>query len=322
MATKPKLMLARKFPDDVEARIEQSYDVVWNKEDVVLSADDIVSRAEGCDAIMVSPTDKIDADVIGRLPDSVKMIATFSVGFDHVDVKAATEKGLVVSNTPDVLTDATADIAMLCMLGAARLAYASECLLRERRWKRWTPTELLGVQVTGKRLGIYGMGRIGRAVAQRARGFNMDILYHDMVELPKDLVGDATYYANVEDMLPHCDFLTLHCPLTPETHHFLNKKRIETMPQNAVIINTARGPVIDDNALIAALKSGRLGGAGLDVFEGEPNINPGYFDLPNAFILPHIGSATVETRNAMGFLCVDNLDAFFAGTKMPTQVKL
>jgi lactate dehydrogenase-like 2-hydroxyacid dehydrogenase len=193
-------------------------------------------------------------------------------------------------------------------------------MLREGRWGRWVSTELLGTEVTGKRLGILGMGRIGRAVARRARGFDMEIHYFNRNRLPPELEDDAVYHASAEDMLPRCDFLSINCPATPETHHFLDSERIALLPDSAIVVNSARGTIVDDDALITALRSGKLAAAGLDVFEGEPNIDPRYLDLPNAFLMPHIGSATRETRDAMGFRALDNLDAVFAGKPPPDRI--
>jgi lactate dehydrogenase-like 2-hydroxyacid dehydrogenase len=250
----------------------------------------------------------------------VRIVATYSVGVDHIDLGAASARGLVVTNTPDVLTDATADAAMLLILGAARRAGEGERLVRAGQWKSWTPTLLLGVQVTGKRLCILGMGRIGQAVARRARGFDMEVHYSTRRRLPPEQEQGATWHADPEEMLPLADFLSINCPLTAETRGWLDGRRIALMPDGAVVVNTARGPIVDDDALIAALRSGKLAAAGLDVFTNEPDLDPRYLDLPNAFLQPHLGSATVETRNAMGFRALDNLDAFFAGREPPDRV--
>ena len=320
MSGKPKLLVTRLTPPNVEARIARDYDALTNPDDVIWSTAEVLKKAEGRDAILCSPTEPMPKDVIDRLPDSVKMLATFSVGHDHIDIAAAAARGIKVGNTPNVLDDATADTAMLCLLGAARMAHNATTVLRTGQWKRWEPTGLLGVHVTGKRLGILGMGRIGRALAKRARGFDMEIHYSNRSRLSPELEQGAIFHADPEEMLPHCDFISFNCPLTDKTRHFLNAERIEKLPQGAVVVNTARGPVVDDNAVIAALKSGRIAAAGLDVFDGEPNFNRAYLNLPNAFLLPHIGSATVETRDAMGFMCLDNLDAFFAGRPLPAPV--
>jgi len=243
----------------------------------------------------------------------VRAIATFSVGYDHIDVEAAKARGIIVTNTPDVLTNATADVALLCLLGAARRQCESTAVLRGKRWGRWDATSLLGVHMTGKRLGILGMGRIGRAVAKRARAFDMEIHYSNRSQLAPELEEGAIFHHNPEDMLPLSQFLSINCPSTLETRHYLNAARIALLPNGAVVVNTARGDIVDDDALIEAAKSGKVSGVGLDVYEGEPTFNQGYLDLPNAFLLPHIGSATVDTRDAMGFRALDNLDAVFAG---------
>lgn len=320
MPKKPRLLVTRLLPPEVEARIARDYDAIVNPDDRIWTADGMIERAAGCDAILLTTTETMDAEVIARLPDSVRMIATFSVGVDHIDLKAAAARGVAVSNTPDVLTDATADVAVLCLLGAARLAQSAEATLREGRWTRWAPTEFLGVHVTGKRLGVLGMGRIGQGVAARMRGFGMAIHYHNRRRLPPEQEQGAVFHEDPEALLPVADFLSINCPLSEATRGFLDAGRIGLLPPGAVVVNTARGPIVDDEALISALRSGRVAAAGLDVFTGEPAFNRGYLDLPNAFLLPHIGSATVETRNAMGFTCLDNLDAHFAGRPLPNAV--
>jgi len=316
----PVLLLTRRFPDAVMARAARDYRIIANEDDHPYSRDEIVERAEGADALLVSAVDPIPADLIRALPDSVRMIATFSVGTDHIDLPAARERGIIVSNTPGVLTDATADIAFLLLLGAARRASEGERLIREGRWEGWGPTQLVGVHVTGKRLAILGMGRIGQAVARRARGFDMEIHYHNRRRLAPDEELGAIYHARADDLLFVADFLSIHSPATPETHHWLNAERIARLPDRAVVVNTARGSVVDDETLIAALRSGKLAAAGLDVFENEPRLHPGYAALPNTFLLPHLGSATDRTRDAMGFSALDNLDAFFAGKELPSRV--
>ena len=320
MARKPVVLVTRKLPDAVHERLERDYEPRLNLEDRLYTGDDLLRLAEGADALLPCPTDKLTAAVIARLPDSIRIIATFSVGYEHIDTAAAKARGILVTNTPDVLTDATADIAMLLILGAARRAYEGERMVREATWSSWAPTGMLGVHVTGKRLGIFGMGRIGRAVAKRARGFDMEIHYSNRRRLGPDEERGAVFHETAEDMLPRCDFLSINCPASAETHHWLNAARIGLLPKGAIVVNTARGTIVDDEALIAALKSGHLGAAGLDVFENEPNINPNYRPLTNAFLLPHLGSATVDTRNGMGFRALDNLDAFFAGKAPPDRV--
>jgi lactate dehydrogenase-like 2-hydroxyacid dehydrogenase len=320
MSDLPKVFATRLMPEDVEARFRSEFDAQPNEADTPLDSAAIAAGAQGCRAIICSPTEKMDAETIAALPKSVEILATFSVGCDHIDLAAAKARGLIVTNTPDVLTDATADTTILCLLGAARMAQESEATLRAGKWGRWAPRDMLGVHMSGKRLGIVGMGRIGQAVARRAKGFDMTILYHNRRQLEGSDDQSATFYARAEDMLPLCDFLALTCPLTDETKHWLNAERIGLLPDRAVVANTARGPVVVDDALIDALKSGKVFAAGLDVFTGEPKLDPRYLDLPNAFLLPHVGSATVETRNDMGFRCLDNLAAHFAGQPLPSRV--
>lgn len=317
---KPRVLATRHFPPDVEKRLAANFDAVLNPQDKLYDGTRLAEASNGCAGIMCAAGDPLNAETIGKLADSVKMIATFSVGYEHVDVAAAAKRGIKVSNTPDVLTDATADIALLCMLGAARRAHEGTTMLRTHNWVGWEPTQLMGVHVTGKRLGILGMGRIGQAVADRARAFRMTIHYNNRSRLPKDLEKDAIFHANADDMLPHCDFLSINAPMTAETRKWLNAARITRLPKGAVVVNTARGGLVDDEALIAALKSGHLAAAGIDVFDGEPKIHQGYYGLENAFLLPHMGSATTETRNAMGFKALDNLEAFLLSGRTPPDL--
>lgn len=313
MSAKPIVLVTRKLPENVEARLARDYDARFNSEDRVYSSDELVDLAAGADAIIPCHTEKLTAGVIRRLPESVKAICSFSVGYDHIDIGAAKERGIIVTNTPEVLSDATAEIAMLLLLGAARRAYEGERQIRTDTWAEWSATYQLGVQVTGKRLGILGMGRVGQIMAKRARGFDMEIHYYNRSRLAPELELDAVYHESVEALLPNCDFLSIHCPATPETHHLLNADRIALLPEEAVVVNTARGAVVDDDALITALRSRKLFAAGLDVFNNEPNIDPRYKELENTFLLPHIGSASRETRDAMGFRALDNLDAITSG---------
>lgn len=317
---KPSVLVARKLPKAVEARIRRDYDGHFNAEDRIYPPDELLDRCRGMAAVLPCHSEKFSADVIAKLPDSVRAICSFSVGVDHIDLAAAAERGITVTNTPEVLNDATAEIAMLCLLGAARRAGEGERLIRSGQWNSWSTDFMVGTQVTGKRLGIVGMGRIGRVLAKRARGFDMQIHYSNRQRLPLDLEAGATFHATVDDLLPHCDFLSLNCPATQETNGLLNAARIAALPRGAVVINTSRGAVIDEHALIAGLKSGHIAAAGLDVFDGEPAINPAFLALPNTFLMPHIGSATHETRDAMGFKALDNLDAIFAGREPPDRV--
>lgn len=317
---RPVVLVTRRLPEAVLDRAARDYDARFNEEDKPLSPAELVARAAGTDAILSCASDRLDAATVAALPASVRILATFSVGTDHIDLEAARSRGLIVTNTPDVLTDATADIALLLMLGAARRAHEGERMVREATWTGWTPTQMLGTHLGGKRLGILGMGRIGQAVAQRARAFGMTVHYNNRRRLPPDQELGAVFHPDPEELLTVSDVLSLHFPATAETRHWLNAERIARLPAGAIVVNTARGTVVDDAAVIAALKSGRLAAAGLDVFEGEPNLNPAYRPLPNTFLLPHLGSATVETRNAMGFRALDNIDALFAGREPADRV--
>jgi len=313
MSALPKILVTRKLPGPVERRLSAEFDVVLNKDDRILTAKEIVAALKGFDGLLAAPTDKCDSQFVNALPDSVKILATFSVGYDHIDIAAAQKSGLVVTNTPDVLTDATADIAILLMLGAARGAYWGDRMVRQQSWGTWSPTHPLGLDVTGRRLGILGLGRIGQAVAKRAQGFDMEIHYHNRSRLPEAKELGATFYSSLEEMLPNCDFLSINCGSTPQTRGSLNHQTIALLPDGAIVINTARGDIINDDALITALKSGKIAAAGLDVFNNEPNIDTRYRTLDNVFLLPHLGSATPQTRIAMGMRAVDNLQQFFAG---------
>lgn len=306
----PRLLITRKLPPDVEQRATHSYQIELNNDDALIDQAQLIARATGQDALLVTVTDRLDKATIEKLPSSVRIIASFSVGTDHIDIKAANAHHIAVTNTPDVLTDATADIALLLMLGAARGAAQGMTAIRENTWANWAPTGMLGISLTGKRLGIFGMGRIGQAVAARARAFGMTIHYHNRhpVDFP-----EATYHPTLTGMLAHSDFLSINCASTSETRGSINAETLACLPKRAIIVNTARGDIINDDALIAAVQSGRLAAIGLDVFQNEPNIDPRYRTLANAFLLPHLGSATVETRNAMGHRALDNLDDFFAG---------
>lgn len=315
-----KVFVTRKLPDPVEARIAREFDATLQTDGPVLSADAIVAAAKGYDALLVAPGDPITRAVIDALKDSVKVISTFSVGFDHIDLQAAKEADIPVGHTPDVLSDATADLTWLLLLAAARRAHEGEKMVRDDAWSGWTPTQLMGTQVSKKRIAILGMGRIGQGVAKRARGFDMEVHYHNRSRLSADKELGAVYHATPESLFAVADFLCLLCPLTPATKGLINANTIELLPQGAIIVNTGRGPVVDDAALIEALKKGRVAAAGLDVYAGEPKIHPGYRDLANVFLLPHLGSATAETRLAMGNLAVDNIQAVLSGGRPVREI--
>jgi len=320
MTGKPTLWITRKLSDNTEARAARDYDVILNPEDRVFSRDEIVEMSSRVDAILPCHSEHFDAETVARLDDRVKIIANHSVGTDHCDLEALKSRGIVVTNTPDVLSKATAEIALLLMLAAARRAGEGDRLVRAGAWDSWSPSFMVGTQMTDKRLGIIGMGRVGQAFAKLVEGFGMEIHYYNRNRLPPEQERGAIYHETVEDLLPHCDFVSLHCPATPETENLMNAERLALLPDGAILVNTARGKLVDEDALISALKSGKLAAAGLDVFKLEPGGNPAFADLDNIFMLPHIGSATRETRDAMGFRALDNLDAFFAGQEPRDRV--
>ncbi|MGI9413464.1 MAG: 2-hydroxyacid dehydrogenase [Hyphomicrobiales bacterium] len=305
--------MTRRLPDPVQERILNHFNALLNEDDTIFTPDDLTRAAQDCAGLLITPTEKMTREAIDSLPETIRIISTFSVGYDHIDVDAASARNIAVTNTPDVLTDATADIAMLLLLGAARGASWGEKMVRSANWGAWSPTHPLGFEVTGKRLGVLGMGRIGQAVAKRARAFSMEVHYHNRSRLPADMEHGARYHETVDGLLEVCDFLSINCASTAETRGLLNADAIAPMPDGAIVVNTARGDIVDDDALIAALTSGKLAAAGLDVFRGEPDIDPRYRTLENTFLLPHLGSATIETRIAMGMRAVDNLEAFFKG---------
>lgn len=321
MSDKPTILVTRKLPQAVEDRLSRDFTPRFNTDDTQYSDEQIIELADGCDGIVACHSEHFDRAQFEKLPNSVKILVAFSVGIDWIDLDAAKDNNVVVTNTPDVLNDATAEIAILCMLGAARRASEGERMVRAGKWNCWSPAFMVGTQVTGKNLGVIGMGRVGRIVAKRAKyGFDMNIRYSNRSKLSSGLEDGAIYHASVEDLLPHCDFLSLNCPATPETIDLMNAERLALLPDGAVLVNTARGAVVDEDALVNALKSGKLAAAGLDVYKGEPGINPKIAELDNTFLMPHIGSSTFETRDAMGFLALDNLDAFFAAKELPSRV--
>jgi glyoxylate reductase len=311
--SKPILFVTRRLPAAVEARASRDYEARLNAADAPPSKADIPRLAAGAAAVLCCPADRFDAETIASLPDSVQVIGTFSVGFDHVDVAAAKARSIHVCNTPDVLSVATAETTMLLMLAAARRGPEGERLVRAGQWTGWTPTQLLGTQVSGRRLGIFGMGRIGREVARMAGAFGMEVHYRNKTRLPPDMELGAIFHDNDETFLSVSQVLSLNAPGGAGTRHWLNAARIAMLPHGAVVVNAARGTLIDDAALIAALQSGQVAAAGLDVYDGEPRVHAGYLALENVVLLPHLGSATVETRDAMGFLVLDGIDAVLAG---------
>ena len=311
----PRILVTRKMMPDAERRIASLFRATLNPDDRAMTPAEILDQARHHDGILLTSFDKLGPDFIPSLPDSIRIIATHSVGYDHLSIPQAKAKGIAVTNTPGVLTDATADIALLLILGAARGASWGDRMVRENRWGETTLVSPLGHDVSGKRLGILGIGRIGQAVARRAAAFGMEIHYHSRKPVDGGLAPGARYHARFEDMLPHSDFLSINCASTPETRGMVNATALALLPEGAIVVNTARGDIVDDDALIGALASGRLAAAGLDVFKGEPKIDPRYRGLDNVFLLPHIGSATPGTRSAMAHKCIDNLAQFFRGER-------
>lgn len=321
MSQRFRVSVTRRLPAPCEDRICAAYDARLGDDTFVYTATTLATHAAAADGVIVSPAETVDAAAIAALPASVRVLSTFSVGFEHIDVAAAERRGIIVTNTPGVLTEATADLTMLLILGAARRASEGERLVRSGDWIGWRPTQLLGVQLEGKTLGIVGLGRIGGATARRAQAFGMKIAYHGRrptAEAPPEW----RFYADLDAMLPRCDVLSLNCPLTPATRNLLDQRRIALLPRGALVINAARGGLVVDEALIDALRSGHVAAAGLDVYANEPRLDWRYRDLANAFLMPHLGSATAETRLAMGMLAIDNLAAVLEGRPPRFRVKI
>jgi len=305
-----KVLITRKLLKSNEERISKLWDAKLNLNDEIYSQNKLIELSKDCDGILCSIVDKIDEETINKLSDSVKIISNFAVGFGNIDIKAARTKNIIVTNTPDVLTDATAEIAMLLILGAARRASEAITWVRNKNWK-WSADFLIGKQLEGSRLGILGMGRIGRAVALRAKAFDMKIHYRNRTRLKADLEAGANYHDSIKSLFSVSDILSINCPATPETTNIINKETLEFFPKGAIITNSARGDMIDDEAMVQALISRRIFSLGLDVYKGEPNIHPGYLNQSNVFILPHLGSATIKTRTAMADLAIDNIEEYF-----------
>ena len=314
---KPKVVITRKIPVAAEERAKMLFDVELNASDVPLDAEGLARAMREADGLLPCVADKITAELLATPGRKAKIVANYGVGFNNVDVVAAKANGVVVTNTPDVLTEDTADLAMTLMLATARRAGEGERELRSGKWTGWRPTHMLATRVNGKTLGLIGIGRIGRAVARRAHlGFGMKIIYHDpypLSDADAQLLG-AERKDSIEAVLRESDFVSLHCPATPETRHLMNAPRLAQMRKGSILINTARGDVVSENDLIAALQAGTIGGAGLDVFEQEPSVPAALSSMENVVLLPHLGSATTETRVAMGMRAIDNLVAFFGGT--------
>ena len=319
---KPRVFVTRRLPQAVETRMAELFDVTLNLVDRPLARADIAAAMAENDVLVPTVTDEIDADLLLSAGPDLKLIANFGTGYDHIDISAAREKGITVTNTPGVLTDDTADMVMALILSVPRRLAEGEKLVRSGGWTGWAPTQMLGHRIGGKRLGIVGMGRIGQAVAQRARAFGLSVHYHNRHRLPKAVEEplEATWWPTLDSMLERVDIVSLNCPETPETRHMINAARLRLMQSHAYLINAARGALVDEAALIHALEAGGIAGAGLDVFEREPEVSPRLLQLPNVVLLPHLGSATIEGRLAMGEKVIANIRVFADGHRPPDQV--
>ena len=317
---RPKLYVARRLPQVVEERLQAHFDVTFGSDDTNFEAAGFLAQVEDADAILLTLTEPLSSQTVARLPASIRIVATYSVGFDHIDLPAVQARGITVVNTPGAVIESTADTAFLLLLAAARRAHEGEALVRSGGWTSWRPTQLLGADVHGKRLGLVGFGGIGRAVARRAAGFGMDVHYFEPEPVQARDAPPANYHPTLESLLSVSDILSLHCPSTEKTRNLVNARTIALLPQGAVIVNSARGDLIEDEALITALGSGRIAAAGLDVYRGEPDLDPRYRALANVFLLPHLGTATIETRTEMGMLAAENIEQFFAGREPPNRV--
>ena len=314
-----KVLITTKLLKSNEERIDRIWNAKLNLKNKIYSGKQLIDLSKDCDAILSSINDKIDEKIINKLSDKVKIISNFAVGYGNIDLKAARKRNIVVTNTPDVLTDATAEIAMLLILGASRRVTEGIEWVKKKNWK-WSADFLIGKQLSGSKLGILGMGRIGRAVAKRAKAFGMEIHYYNRSQLNKDLEAGAIYHDNIKSLFSTSDILSINCPEKKETTKIINKKTLKFFSKEAIIVNSARGSMIDDDSMVKALKSKKIFALGLDVYNGEPNIHPGYLKLPNVFILPHLGSATKKTRTDMGNLAIDNIEEFFKTGKCINKV--
>ncbi|BBL59101.1 2-hydroxyacid dehydrogenase [Methylomonas koyamae] len=321
--SKPKVLISRRWPAAVEAKLQELFDTTLNSDDRPLSADEFRAALQNYDAVCPSVCDALPAEVLNVANKRCRILGNFGVGYNHIDIAAAREQGLVVTNTPGVLTESTADIAMTLLLMTARRGAEGDRLVRSGQWRGWCPTHMMSSDVTGATLGLIGFGRIAQAMARKAHhGFGMKILYVKPSPADPEIVADlqAVHCETVEELLPQCDFVSLHCPGGADTRHLIDERRLNLMKPSAHLINTARGDVVDSKALIRALREKRIAGAGLDVYEGEPHLDPGFLELENAALLPHLGSATIATRTAMGERVLANLQAFFAGQAVPDRV--
>jgi glyoxylate reductase len=317
-----KVIVTRRLPDAVELRLKELFDTELNQADEAFSADQLVDAVKRADVLVSTVTDQVDGRVLAQAGEQLQMIAQFGAGVDNIDVQSASERGITVTNTPGVLTDDTADVTMALILAVPRRLHEGIELMDAGKFDGWAPTWMMGRRLSGKRLGIIGMGRIGQAVARRAKAFGLQIHYHNRkkVSRPVEEELDATFWDSLDQMLARMDIVSVNCPHTPATFHLLNSRRLELMKPDAFIVNTARGEVIDEAALAKAIKGGKLAGAGLDVFEREPAVNPDLVGLPNVILLPHMGSATVEGRIEMGEKVIINIKTFVDGHRPPDRV--
>ncbi len=320
--TKPKVIVTRRLPDAVETRLRELFDTELNLSDAPLSREALIDAVGRCDVLAPTITDRIDAGVLEQAGDRLKLIANFGAGVDHIDVAAAIARGITVTNTPGVLTEDTADLTLALMMTVSRRIVEGARSIKAGEFKGWAPTWMMGRRLSGKRLGIIGMGRIGQAVARRARAFGMQIHYHNRTPVSPRIAEDleATYWESLDQMLARMDIISVNCPHTPATYHLLSARRLKLMPVHAILVNTARGEIIDESALADLLTSGGIAGAGLDVFEFEPEVNPRLLGLPNAVLLPHLGSATVEARTEMGEKVIINIRTWMDGHRPPDRV--
>ena len=314
-----KILITRKLIKDSEDKALKTFEPIFNTNDELYSQSKVIEMSEGCDGILTSLTDKMDKETINKLPETIKIISNFAVGFGNIDLDAAKKRGIAVTNTPEVLSDATAEIGILLILGACRRAAEGIEAAREGGWK-WSADYLIGKQLTGTRLGILGMGRIGQKIAKIAKSLGMIIHYHNRSKLIDDKEDGAIYHDNIKSLFSVSDVLSICCPATKETENMINKETVEYFPKGAIITNVARGDIIEDEALIDALNRRKIYAVGLDVYKNEPNLNPGYLKIKTAFILPHLGSATKYTRIAMANLAIDNIDEFFKTGKCANKV--
>ena len=306
-----KILVTRRLIKDSEEKAQKIFNANLNSNDELYSQSKVIEMSQGCDAILTSLTDKMDEETINKLPSTIKLISNFAVGFGNIDLEAAKKRGIVITNTPEVLSDATAEIGILLILGACRRASEGLDAAREGGWK-WSSDYLIGKQLTGTRLGVLGMGRIGQKIGKIAKSLGMIIHYHNRSKLSEDKEQGAIYHDSLKSLFSVSDVLSICCPATKETENMINKKTVEYFPKGAVITNVARGDIVDDEALIDALNRRKIYAVGLDVYKNEPNLNSGYLKVKSAFILPHLGSATKDTRIAMANLAIDNIDEFFS----------